>query len=98
MLVLLYLYGAMQPNGLIFLSSNGDDPYGKTYDPIKASKDDVPEVATSPPTSNGGAVSRDSLDEYDGSDDDFSEHGSFIGQYGNGKKASASQSSLPSYV
>lgn len=40
----------------------------------------------------------DSLDDYDGEDDDFSEHGSFIGQYGPGKKTSASQSSLPAFV
>ena len=69
-------------------------------EPIKPTKNEIPEVASSPPTSNGGPKSdeRDSLDEYEGSDDDFSEHGSFIGQYGNGKKPEASESSLPSYV
>ena len=82
---------------LSFLFSKGEEPQGKAYDPIKASKNDVPEVANSPPTSNGTA-SRDSLDEYEGSEDDFSEHGSFIGQYGNGEKPGESQTSLPSFV
>ena len=76
---------------------SGESSGGGSEDPTRPTKSEVPEVAASP-TSNGPTFSsgedRNSLDDYDGEDDDFSEHGSFIGQYGNGE----TQATQPSFV